>query len=587
MFDISFVNRYSIRETEKKMTAFLKKNKTLVVILLFVSCGLFLIWKAHQGYIFNDEPFMVSLGQRLVKGDRFFIDEWNTTQLVGVFYAPVVFLYTTISGGTVGIILFCRLVYVAWWLCVGVVLYRRLRQYGLLSTVAVAFFLLYTPLDEMTLTYNAMGLSLLLLFVSYYLIDGNIVFDYINGIVLALAVLAYPGLLTVYVVYFIAVLVKSIFKIKTDEGISRMLSWKLFLRITAAAVSIAVVFCIFVFSAGLSSIVESLAAMFSTGADDKKDLFLLLEKLFEKMPIMTIGGPLVIAISIFDRNRHRRTSLYMITQVFIFSLTIIYLIYKDIYSFNAIMIPLFFVGLQAFVFVKQRDSVLTLAFGVVGLISSFVWYFSSDTKIPSFSNGFVLINIASLIYLYRLHLESAIDLDKLILKRALPIALCFVLVCVQIGAELYIKVRRSYWDELFPALRTTIQVGAAKNLTTCDYYANRYNVVYDDVLEMRRLTGEDRSQKLLSLSLFPSVFLDMDYEFGTFSSWTFTGNALDFDSLNRKLTKYYEMNPTKVADIIYINNHDRDNIGMITSIDFSQYTEKKLKSGSAFLRNKI
>lgn len=565
------------------MIAFLKKNRTVVTILLFITCGLFLVWKAHQGYIFNDEPFMASLGHRLLKGDRFFINEWNGTQLVGVFYAPLVFLYTAVTGGMEGIILFCRLVYVAWWLCVGLILYRRLRQYGWISVVAVAFFLLYTPLDEMTVTYNAMGVSLLLLFVSYFLIDGNIVLDYVNGIVLALAVLAYPGLLAVYIIYFIAVFVKKVFKIETDEKVARMLSWKLFLRITAASATIAVVFFIFVFSAGVSNVFESLTAMFSTGPDNKKSLLMLLEKLFEQMPIMTIGAPLLIVVSLIDRNRRRRTSLYMIAQVLVFAVTMVYIIYRDIYAFNAIMIPLFFVGLQAFILVRQRDRVLTIAFGVVGWIAAFVWYFSSDTKIPSFANGFVLINIASIICLYKLYLESEISVDKLILKRALPLILVFAM-CVQVGAELYIKVRRSYWDELFPALRTTIQMGVAKNITTCDYYANNYNDVYGDVQEIRHLTGEDTSKKFLSLSLFPSIYLDMNYEYGTFSSWTYTSNALDFEALNSKLAKYYELNPSKVAEIIYVNSADRENMDMITCIDYSQYTETELKSGSVFIK---
>lgn len=564
------------------MTAFLRKNRTFIVILFFLTCGLFLVWKAHQGYIFNDEPFMVSLGHRLVKGDMFFVDEWNTSQLTAVFFAPLVFLYTAVTKSTVGVVLFCRLVYVAWWLFVGVILYRRLRQYGWISIVVAAMFILYTPLDEMTLTYNAMGLSLLVLFVSYFLTEGNAVFDYVNGIVLAFAVLAYPGLLVIYVFYFISVIIRCIFKLKIGGKWARMLSWRLFLRITIASVAVAVLFCLFVFSSGNSNVFESIFAMFSVGADNKKSLMQLIQKLFEQMPVMIICGPLIIIISIIDRNRQKRGFLYIIAQILVFTVTIIFII-KDIYSFNAVMIPLFFVGIQAFILVKRRDAALTSVFGVSGIIAAFVWYYSSDTKIPSFSNGFVLINVVSVIYIYRLYSELSVKMNKPLPKRLLSLLLACV-VFGQVGTEFYIKVRRSYWDELFPTLNNTIQVGAAKNIRTCDYNADNYNMVYEDVEEMQRLTKADRTKKFLSLSLFPSIYLDMDYQYGTFSSWTYTGNSFDYDALNRKLTRYYELNPSKVADVIYINSDDRESLSLITCIDFSKYSETELKSGSVFIK---
>ena len=153
--------------------------------------NIFLLWKANLGYIFNDEPFMITLGHRLIKGDRLLINEYNTTQLIGLFYVPFIYLFVTLTKSTAGIILFLRYIYVSWWIFTSVILYLIVRQYGKICLAVILFYLMFTPLDEMSLTYNAMALSSIVLFSSYFLVKGSRVKDYIAGVFLSKLIMCF------------------------------------------------------------------------------------------------------------------------------------------------------------------------------------------------------------------------------------------------------------------------------------------------------------------------------------------------------------------------------------------------------------
>lgn len=68
----------------------LNLSKSLFIhIMLIISAFMFLIIRAPFGYSLNDEPFIITLGQRLSYGDALFVDEWHLSQL----FAPVVLLF--------------------------------------------------------------------------------------------------------------------------------------------------------------------------------------------------------------------------------------------------------------------------------------------------------------------------------------------------------------------------------------------------------------------------------------------------------------------------------------------------------------
>ena len=58
------------------MKSVIKKYLNIENIIV-IGTLVFLLIRLRYGYCYNDEPFNLSLGQRLYKGDTLIVDEWN------------------------------------------------------------------------------------------------------------------------------------------------------------------------------------------------------------------------------------------------------------------------------------------------------------------------------------------------------------------------------------------------------------------------------------------------------------------------------------------------------------------------------
>lgn len=74
-----------------------------------------------------DEAYALSLGYRLVSGDRLFATMWEPHQLSALTTAPLVALFLGVTGGTTGLLLFVRAVMLAVKAALSVWFYRSLR----------------------------------------------------------------------------------------------------------------------------------------------------------------------------------------------------------------------------------------------------------------------------------------------------------------------------------------------------------------------------------------------------------------------------------------------------------------------------
>jgi len=67
------------------------------------------LWhRFHYAAELTDESFSVALPYRFVLGDRPFVDEVNVAQTAGLVIFPFVWLYVKLTGGSAGLVLFCR-----------------------------------------------------------------------------------------------------------------------------------------------------------------------------------------------------------------------------------------------------------------------------------------------------------------------------------------------------------------------------------------------------------------------------------------------------------------------------------------------
>lgn len=245
------------------------------------------------------------------------------------------------------------------------------------------------------------------------------------------------------------------------------------------------------------------------------------------------------------------------------------------------MFPISLLGLQAFVLTKNKNRLVFLTFGITGIVYSYVALVSSDTKWLAFATGSTPLGIAALIFIYEFYKET--DKNNIKMKFVSTVCLCAV-ISFQLCGQCYIRAERNYLDKTSGELNTVINYGAAKGIITDSNNADMYEAVYADVEKMRKITDENNNLNFLSLSLFPSIYLDMDYQYGTFSSWTYFQNAENFPKMNERLKKYYRDNPYKDPDCIYILNDDLDILETLDFTDFSKYKRIEIKSGTVFIK---
>ena len=216
------------------------RTQDLLYAGVFAVVLLVQLWKARQGMGYSDEQFYVTIGKRFALGDRMFADDWHIAQMIGIFLTPLYDLYTAVYGGTDGILLGFRHYYVALTMFTGLMIYLRFRKEGPASILASLLYLVFTPFQIMSLSYNTMGAAAVILAMLVYPMEGRHPFRfYLCGILMACAVVNTPYLFFLYVIL-------TIITIRKPAWFSRS-AWK---GITAGALTIAAVFLMVLWQSG-------------------------------------------------------------------------------------------------------------------------------------------------------------------------------------------------------------------------------------------------------------------------------------------------------------------------------------------------
>ena len=103
-----------------------RKNRILPLILVLF-CAAVMLRSAFTG-LEIDEEYALSLGCRLVSGDRLFYDLWEPHQLSSPPVAALLAMFIGITGGTTGVLVFFRLVVLACKAGMSCVFYREFRR---------------------------------------------------------------------------------------------------------------------------------------------------------------------------------------------------------------------------------------------------------------------------------------------------------------------------------------------------------------------------------------------------------------------------------------------------------------------------
>ena len=522
----------------------IKRNERIekmVAVGVLVIAALFMLNRAKYGYIYNDEPFILTLSHRLIKGDVFLYDEWQPTQLTGFLNYPWMILFTATHNNTDGMILFFRYIYVVLNFVSLLFVYLRLSNYSkkpLITGAACLYLLLFSSMDILTVSYNFYSLTGLLLFVTLC-ITGKSNIEYLfAGIFFSVATLASPYLAIVFVLYYLFfslnhfVLKKDISKNLID--ITKMVLFGVILSV--------VVFICFLYGTGgnISKMLNTVSYIFTDVEYPSQSIFQLIYGYLYTWvnKFRTFGFMLAVFVMLSLIDKKHKT-LWLEAHIIAFVILTPRMIHIFLYQFNYLIMQIGLLGLHALIIDEQRNNSYSLI-AIAGVIFSFILYATSDLKQYAIANGMVLAGFASF-FLIDDYLQKY-ENNTILIK-----TLCILLVFAQIGTEVYERMTKYYLDNNINDNLYLIEESVAKGLYVDQEQYDTYMSVYNDIN-----INIPHAAKLLVLSQKPWIYLANDSDYCTYSAWMTSSKEF---RINR-LKEYYTLHQDKYPNYIYVFDED-------------------------------
>ena len=522
----------------------IKRNERIekmVSVGVLVIAALFMLNRAKYGYIYNDEPFILTLSHRLIKGDVFLYDEWQPTQLTGFLNYPWMILFTATHNNTDGMILFFRYIYVVLNFVSLLFVYLRLSNYSkkpLITGAACLYLLLFSSMDILTVSYNFYSLTGLLLFITLC-ITGKSNIEYLfAGIFFSVATLASPYLAIVFVLYY---LIFSLNHFVLKKDISKNLIDITKMVLFGVILSVAVFIC-FLYGTGgnISKMLNTVSYIFTDVEYPAQSIFQLiygyLYTWVNKFRTFGFMFAVFVMLSLIDK-KHK--TLWLEAHIIAFVILTPRMIHIFLYQFNYLIMQIGLLGFHALIIDEQRNNSYSLI-AIAGVIFSFILYATSDLKQYAIANGMVLAGFASF-FLIDDYLQKY-ENNTILIK-----TLCILLVFSQIGTEVYERMTKYYLDNNINDNLYLIEESVAKGLYVDQEQYDTYMSVFNDIN-----VNIPHAAKLLVLSQKPWIYLANDSDYCTYSAWMTSSKEF---RINR-LKEYYTLHQDKYPNYIYVLDED-------------------------------
>ena len=554
----------------KKELRFDIAGQTVVInwyaVIIFITAVLslaFLLWRAKFGFCFNDEPFCVTLAQRLYQGDALIVDEWHGTQLFSAVLLPFYAVFRLFSPDNEGILLVFRYVYCILWWITCLTLCLRLSKHYKSALLCFVYLILFSPLDYMTLSYTSIGLmsSLFISYIIYYVSQHEerpkLSIAVIYSVLWVLLVLSSPFMAIAYVgLFFLAFIGNFINKNKTVSFFKNMLSlYKFSIPIVCFAAFLFLFF--FVFSrTDISKVVKNFPFILSDPEHKSINFIGSIKKtimdFYLNYPAYMIASAVFFSCGLIFKSKLRQIRGLMF---FIVAGMFIYGQYEylksNLYPFNFQMAYVVVLGAVAFSLLNQKNYALFLSF--YGFSFAYLLFngVASNTGVMATSMAMTVAGVVGIIFIAQFMYELYEQYCHLPLLRIASVAIVCAVLLFQGYSELYVRMHRQYWDSPLPKLNHEIQCGAAKGLITTDYQAAEYETIHENLSHLINMI-DTNGKRFLSCTSAPYVYIDADLEFATFSAWTFGYNG----TLNERILQYQSVNPNQVPDLVFCASKD-------------------------------
>ena len=548
-------------------------RKALFVFTAFLSM-IFLLWRAKYGYCFQDEPFLVSLAQRLFQGDALIADEWHGTQNFGVILLPFYALFRLFSPNNEGILMVFRYTYCfLWWLCclfVSKCVVSKTPecpgQSGYCRHLVFLYLVLFSPLDYMTLSYTSVGLMscLLLCCQLYRLSDAPVrnaaVPAGLFSLLWILLTLCSPFMAPVYLLFVALSAAGAALEKRRCSSFYFCNLWRISrLSLLYVALVVPVYLLLFVFSrADISRVLDNLPYLFMDPQHEQQSFVKALLSapvyVLKENPLFVLSSFLVFSAALVKNLCKYRLPLFSVCTLLFINAQLI--VTRTVLPGHELLWPLLnyqmmyiaVLGAVAFALLEKRPYTLFLLFNGFGWAYAAVLNATSNTQLKCISMALAVAGVSGIVCIVALLHEMAQQYRARKVLRALSVLVVCLSLTVQLGTELCTRFNRTYWDKTFSALTAEIQYGSAKGIRTTPEQAAAHDRVYENLTQLLSRTDTEGKHFLCTAGM-PHLYLDADLDFAVFSGWNL--GYTDEYSLNDRIVDYQKINPGSRPDIIF------------------------------------
>ena len=523
-----------------------RRRQHLIFIGLFLLLQVIFIIRSFWGFNTADEMYFIGCSERIFRGEKVLIDEWNPTQqLCSFLLHPIYSLIRTGLGSTEGIVMASRFLYLAYAGVLTLFFYLRFQRRGYASFGPALLFGIFAPFSICAMSYNSIEFGILPVLLAVLSADmEHSVPEYILcGILMAVVVLANPFAVLMYAGYGLLCLIVTVRAGRRGTKPEGALQFQSFLWMTLGAGMILVLFLAFVFQRG--TLAEVLANVPHIVGDSEHQEGYLYKTgryfylCFKNYRWMFVGLAFVYGATWLDKKRCEHAWIYMLLASFCVAPYLIYygFVFEHI-TVNYQMLPLAFWCLEAYLVTEHREKRLFYGWYLPAMLFTMIVQYATNTGIVTLSVAYGMCSCVGLIFVADWVKEER-QRQRGHYRAVILCVACVVL--VQFAGTFWLRMTYDWGDERSWALTAQMKRGPLKGVYTTPETAEWYGKVLEELDELK-LTAED---ELMVVGVAPWIYLYTDAGCGNYSTWQVHEGST-------QLHDYYALHPDKFPDVVYM-----------------------------------
>ena len=547
----------------------------------------------------DDESYYASVPFRLLNGDSLIQHEWHLTQFSSLFAFLPVYIWNAIKGSADGIFVFLRCTYLVIHTAIAVVIYRFFKKYGIWAVMASMMFYVQIAYRIQGISYHS-AFAVFLLLLSLCLLsihnNGKIRYYIFAGICFGCCCVCNPFLCFAFALYLLACILwtqretlkdavirhksRNITKGKKKltkkqkrqqkqfdtfvdmESYTCFFNKKAILLFSCGIIISAIVAVTFFFSTGgsISIITKNIDSLLSSSEYDVTSNPFL-SKLIETVVLFSktnLGMPWILpAIFValaFDKKRKLNSHRFAYLAISLVWAVIFIFAFVKTLDINAaaVSLPFWVFSTICYILTTKKNKPVFYCMYVPCMIAAVFHYLAANTHLAAIGIVFAISNVAGVVFIMDLwnEIRDELQKDSEATKQKSFYGLCRGIIIVGFCMQLlfygifYQLGQYQGKDAVAPS------TGPYSGLYMTEARCNSYNKLINDLDKIKAISSEESPVLLVSYNNW--MYLYLERPVATYTTWYMGG--LTFDT--ELLAKYYDKNPKKIPEYIYIEASD-------------------------------